>query len=237
MNRNRATRNRANQNPVNQNQVNRIRRKKANRTRATPATAGRTALATRDHPVVATPAKAIQAAAKVVNPIVPKVNRPVRRVRANPKANRIPKIQAAIAIRCRAILRQATRSPVIQAAAVPRLPVFRAKAIARVIVRAIRKANPKASLRANPTASHPAAMVLKAGRVAIVQATARAKATAFHGRPVTQPADLAATRKAAQAADQRATLVVTHHRPPVTRMIRQQVNHTIHQPANLIVRA
>lgn len=52
-------------------------------------------------------------------------------------------------------------------------------------------------------------MVQKADPAAIGQVTAKVKAVASHGRPVIPPADLAAIRKAALAADRQAVLSVT----------------------------
>jgi len=237
VNRSRVSPNQVNQNPASLNRANRIRREKANRTPATPVTASRTATATRDHPALAIPARANRAEATAVNPIARKVNRLARKARASRKVNRIPKIQVAIAVRCRVTHGQATRSPVTPVAAGPPRRVNPAKA------RVNRKASRTASRKANQVvnhdqqASHQAAMGQKADPAAIGQVTAKVRAIASHGRPVIRPAVLVAIRKAALAAGQRAALVVTHHRPPVTRMIRQQVTHTNHPPASRIVRA
>ncbi len=104
-----ANRIRANRIPVSLNRVNRIRRAEAIRTQAMPATVIPTAPATQPHPVAVTPARAIRAVAKAVNPIVRRVNRPARKATANRRVNRIRKIQAAIVNRYRAIRGQATR--------------------------------------------------------------------------------------------------------------------------------
>ena len=234
VNRSRVSPNQVNQNPASLNRANRIRREKANRTPATPVTASHTATATRDHPAVAIPARANRAEATAANPIVQKVNRLVRKAKASRKANRIPKIQAAIADRYRvthgrATQSQATRSPVIQAAAVLCRRVT--PATVRVIPKASRRANLKANRIVNrdQQASHRAATVQKVDLAANDQVTAKVKAIAFRGRPAIPPAVLAATRKAALEADQRAAQAVTRRH--------RQAIHMTHPPASRIVQA
>lgn len=235
VNRSRVSPNQVNQNPASLNRANRIRREKANRTPATPVTADRLATATRDHPALAIPARAIRVEATAVNPIVPKANRSVRKARANRKANRIPRIQVAIAGRYRATRGLATRSPVTPVAAVR----HRSVTLARANRKASRTANRKANQIVNRDrqASHRAAMGQKADPAAIDQVTAKVKAIAFPGRPAIPPADLAAIRRAALEADQRAAQVVTHRHRQAIRMILRQVTPTIHQQASRIVRA
>jgi len=241
---------RANQNRANRNQVNpnpaiqlRTRPEEANPIQATPATVSPTATAILLHPVAAIRARAIPVVVIAVNLIVHRVPQRVRRATVNRKANPIPKIQAAIATQCRA-----TRIPVIQVVAVPRLPVNRAiaRAIARAIPRAIRKAIPKASQKANqtvnrvPKANHQAAIVRRADPVAIGRVTA--KATAFRGRPVIQRVVLLVIRRADLAVVQRVDLkVILRRQPairvihqPATQMIRQQVIPQIHPRAILM---
>jgi len=206
-----------------------------------PVTVIPTAPATRDHPVGVTPARAIRAVARAVNPIVLRVNRPVRKATANPRVNRIRKIQAAIVTRYRAIRCQAPRCPVTPVVVVPRLRVI----LVRAKVKASRRASPKANRIVNrvPKANHQAVIVRRADRAAIDQVTA--KAIACHGLPVTQPVVPLVIRKAIQAADRQADLtVILHHQPairaihqPVTQMIRQQAIPQTHPPASLIVRA
>lgn len=226
VNRSRVSPNQVNQNPASLNLAIQIHHEQANRIRATPVTAIRTAQATRDHPAVAIPARAIRAEATAVNPIARKVNRLARKARASRKANRIPTNQAAIAVRYRvthgqAIQSRATRSPVIPVAAVRCRPVTLARA------RVNRKANRKASRKANQVvnrdqrASHRAAMVQKADPAAIAPVTAKVKAIASHGRPAIPPAVLVAIRKAALAADQRAAQAVTHRHRQAIQMIHQ----------------
>ena len=237
VNRSRVSPNQVNQNPASLNRANRIRREKANRTPATPVTADRLATATRDHPALAIPARAIRVEATAVNPIVRKANRSVRKARANRKANRIPTNQAAIAGRYRVTHGQATRSPVIQAAADLCRRVT--PATVRVNRKASRRANRKANQVANrdQRASHQAAMGQKADPAAIGQVTAKVKAIAFPGRPAIPPADLAAIRRAALEADQRAAQAVIHRHRQAIRMILRQVTPMIHPPASRIVRA
>ena len=229
VNRSRVSPNQAIQNPVNLNRVNPTHREKASRTQATPVTASRTAQATRDHPAVAIPARAIRVEATAVNPIVPKANRSVRKAKASRKANRILKIQAAIADRSRVTRGQATRSQVIPVAAGPPLPVT--PATVRVIPKASRRANLKANRIVNrdQQASHRAATVQKVDLAANDQVTAKVKAIAFRGRPAIPPAVLAATRKAALEADQRAAQAVTRRH--------RQAIHMTHPPASRIVQA
>ena len=221
VNRSRVSPNQAIQNPVNLNRVNPTHREKASRTPATPVTASRTAQATREHPALAIPARAIRVEATAVNPIVPKANRSVRKVKASRKANRILKIQAAIAVRYRVTHGQATRSPVIQAAA------DLCRRVTPATVRAIPKASRRVSLKANrianrdQRASHQAAMVQKADPAANAPATAKVKAIAFRGRPAIPQADLVATRKAARVVDQQAVLAVTHRHRQAIQMIHQ----------------
>ena len=237
VNRSRVSPNQAIQNPVNLNRVNPTHREKASRTQATPVTASRTAQATRDHPAVAIPARAIRVEATAVNPIVPKANRSVRKAKASRKANRIPTNQAAIAGRYRVTHGPAIRSPVTPVAA--GLP----RRVNPATVRVNRKASRKASRKANQAvnrdqrASHRAAMVQKVDPVAIDQVTAKVKAIAFPGRPAIPPADLAAIRRAALEADQRAAQAVIHRHRQAIRMILRQVTPMIHPPASRIVRA
>ncbi len=238
VNRSRASPNQVNQNRASLNRANRIRREKANRTPATAVTANRTAQATRDHPAVAIPARAIRVEATAANPIVQKVNRLVRKARASRKANRIPKIRAAIAdryrvTRGRAIQSQVPRSPVTPVAA--GLPRRVNPAKARVNRKASRKANQLANR--DQRASHRAAMGQKANPAAIGQVTAKVKAIASHGPPAIPPAVLVAIRRAFLAADQRAAQAVTRRHRQAIRMIHRQATRTIHPPASRIVRA
>lgn len=221
VNRSRVSPNQVNQNPVSLNRANRIRREKANRTPATPVTADRLATATRDHPALAIPARAIRVEATAVNPIVRKANRSVRKARANRKANRIPTNQAAIAGRYRVTHGPAIRSPVTPVAACLCRRVT--PATVRVIPKASRRASRKANQVANrdQRASHQAAMGQKADLAAIGQVTAKVKAIAFPGRPVIRPVDLVAIRRAPRAADQRAAQAVTHRRRQAIQMIHQ----------------
>ena len=237
VNRSRVSPNQVNQNPACLNRANQIRREKANRTPATPVTVSRTAKATRDHPAVAIPARANRAEVTAVNPIVRKVNRLARKARASRKANRIPKIRAAIADRYRVTRGRATRSPVIQAAADLCRRVTPATAI--VIRKVSRRANLKANRIVNrgQQASHQAAMGQKADPAANGQVTAKVKAIAFPGRPAIPPADLAAIRRAALEAVQRAAQAVIHRHRQAIRMILRQVTPMIHPPASRIVRA
>jgi len=247
-----ANRSRANRSQVSLIRVNRIRRAEAIRTQAMPATVIRTAPATRPHPVGVTPVRAIRAVARAVNPIVLRVNRPVRKATANRRVNRIPKIQAAIVTRYPAILGQATRSQVTPVVVVPLRRVFPVKAKAIATQQATRRASPQVGQTVNrdPKANHQAAIVRRVGRVAIDQVTA--KATACHGQPVTRQVVPLVIRRAALAADRPADLkVIPRHQPaireihlPVTQMIRQQVIPQIHplailmtlRPANRIAR-
>ena len=231
---------RANRIPVSLNRVNRIRRAEAIRTQAMPATVIRTAPATQPHPVAVTPARAIRVVATVVNPTVRIVNQPARKATANRRVNRIRKIQAAIVTRYPAILCQATRSQVTPVVVVPLQRVI----LVRAKVKATRRASPQVGQTVNrdPKANHQAVIVRRVSRVAIDQVTA--KATACHGRQVTQPVVLQAI-KAVQAADRQAVLIVIpRHQPaireihlPVTQMIRQQVIPQIHPRANRIAQA
>ena len=235
--RSRVSPNQVNQNPASLNRANRIRREKANRTPATPVTASHTATATRDHPAVAIPARANRAEATAANPIVQKVNRLVRKAKASRKANRIPKIRAVTADQYQVTHGLAIQSPVTPVAA--GLP----RRVNPATVRVNRKASRKASRKANQAvnrdqrASHRAAMVQKVDPVAIDQVTAKVKAIAFPGRPAIPPADLAAIRRAALEADQRAAQAVIHRHRQAIRMILRQVTPMIHPPASRIVRA
>ena len=232
---------RANRIPVSLNRVNRIRRAEAIRTQAMPATVIHTAPATQPHPVAVLPARAIRVVATVVNPTVRIVNQPARKATANRRVNRIRKIQAAIVTRYRAIRGQATRCPVTPVVAVPLRRVLPVKAKAR----ANRRASPKANRTVNrdPKANHQAVIVRKVDRVVIDQVTA--KATACHGQQVTRSVVLLVIRKAIQAADRQAVLIVIpRHQPaireihqPATQMIRQQVIPQIHPRANRIAQA
>ena len=233
----RVNRSRVSPNQVNLNRASRIHREKANRTPATPVTASHTATATRDHPAVAIPARANRAEATAANPIVQKVNRLVRKAKASRKANRIPKIRAVTADQYQVTHGLAIQSPVTPVAA--GLP----RRVNPATVRVNRKASRKASRKANQAvnrdqrASHRAAMVQKVDPVAIDQVTAKVKAIAFPGRPAIPPADLAAIRRAALEADQRAAQAVIHRHRQAIRMILRQVTPMIHPPASRIVRA
>ena len=237
VNRSRVSPNQVNQNPASLNRANRIRREKANRTPATPVTASHTATATRDHPALAIPARAIRVEATPVNPIVRKANRSARKARASRKANRIPKIRAAIADLYQVTHGRATRSPVIQAAADLCRRVTPATAI--VIRKVSRRANLKANRIVNrgQQASHRAAMAQKADPAAIDQVTAKVQAIASHGRPAILPADLAAIRRAALAAVQQAAQTVTHRHRQAIRMVLRQAIPQIHPRANQIAQA
>lgn len=191
-----ANRSPANRIPVSLNRANRIRLAEASRTQAMPAIAVPTAVATRDHPVAVTPARAIRVVAVVVNPTVRIANQPARKAKANRRVNRILKIQAAIVTRYRAIRGQATRCPVTPVVAVPLLRVI----LVRAKVKATRRASPQVGQTVNrdPKANHRAVIVRRASRVAIDQVTA--KATACHGQPVIQPVVPLAIRRADLAA-------------------------------------
>jgi hypothetical protein len=240
-----ANRIRANRIPVSLNRVNRIRRAEASRTQAIPVTVIPTVPATRDHPVAVTPARAIRVVAVVVNPTVRIVNQPARKATANRKVNLIRKIQAAKVTRYRAIRGQAIRSQVTPVVAVPLRRVIPVKAKAVATQQATRRASPQVGQTVNrdPKANHRAEIVRRVGRVAIDQVTA--KATACHGQQVTQPVVLLVIRKAIQAADRQAPLIVIlRHQPaireihqPVTQMNRQQVIPQIHPRANRIAQA
>ena len=202
---------------ANQIRANRIRPAEAIRTQAMPATVIRTAPATQPHPVAATPAKATRAIAIVADLIVLRVNGQVPKATANRRVNQIRKIPAATVSLCPVIRGRVTRSPAIPVAAdlLPRAIPVRAKAQAN---QATRRANPKANLKViqTPKANHP-----------VVSARVTAKATAFHGQPVTQPVVLQVTRRVIRLVVRQAAQTVIHRHPPATHSIRQPVSRTV----------
>jgi hypothetical protein len=235
-----ANRIRANRNPVSLNRVNRIRRAEANRTQAMPATAIPTAPATRDHPVAVIPARAIRAVATAANPIVRKVNRPARKATANRKVNRIPKIQAAIVTRYRAIRGQATRSQVTPVVAVLLLRVIPAKAKARATQSDSESQSESESDSQSRSESEPSSGDSSESR----SSSDRPSYSESYSVPWStshSTSGSASIRKAIQAADRQADLtVIPRHQPaireihlPVTQMIRQQVIPQIHPPASV----
>lgn len=214
VNPNQANQIRANRIPASPNRVNRIRRAEASLTQANLAIAIPTAPATQRHPVAVIPATALRAVARVADQAVRIVNRRARKVKANRRVSQIRKIPAATVSLCRV-----TRNPATPVAAdlLPRAIPVRAKAQAN---QATRRANLKANLKViqTPKANHP-----------VVSAQVTAKATAFHGQPVTQPVVLQATRRVIRLVVRQADQTVIHLHPPAT--------HTIRQPVNRIARA
>ncbi len=187
------------------------------RTQAMPAIVIRTAPATQPHPVTATPARAIRAIAIVADLIVLKVNRPARKATANRRVSQIRKIPAATVSLSRVIRGRVTRNPATPVAAdlIPQAIPVRAKAQAN---QATRRANLK--VIQTRKANHP-----------VVSARVTAKATAFHGQPVTQRVVQQVTRKATRqwfGKRIRQYLVSIHER--LARSVNQRVGPSKRKP-------